>query len=317
MKRVMVALMVLLAAGLIISASGAFGFPSSLSEMGLPGFGSSSSGQDTSGTGIGSQLSGLGSPTSSLDSGVPVSSSLGSFSTPSSDMEVSTPEQSAFSNWDLNNMNFFSPDNHASTGDVNSIPASDYDAIIQSLSQLPSQDQMSQYYGGGTPTATPAPTNNTDTFATEVSSTIPADQVIFIEVSKSTMLLDPTNQGIILPNVTMNYKFSDTEKKLVLKTKPGVNYDASQLYFGYANSDDANNKYVYDYNIGSSIGAGVQVLFAGADGRVRIKVNGETKDLKPGEKYEKITDQGGQRVVLDVINWGLVPKANIQVSDTI
>jgi hypothetical protein len=255
--------------------------------------------------------------TSSLGSGVPVSNSLGSFSTPSSDMEVSTPEQSAFSNWDLSNMNFFSPDNRASTGDVNSIPASDYDAIIQSLSQLPSQDQMSQYYGGGTPTATPVPTNNTDTFVTEVSSGIPADQVIFIEASKSTMPLDPTTQGIILPNVTMNYKFSDSEKKLVLKTKPGVNYNASQLYFGYADSDDANNKYVYDYNIGSSIGVGVQVLFSGADGRVRIKVNGETKDLKPGEKYEKITDQGGQRVVLDVTNWGLVPKANIQVSDTI
>jgi hypothetical protein len=322
MKRVMVALIVLLVAGLIVSASGAFGFPSSLSDFGLSGLGTS--GTDTSGTGLGSILSGLGGTSSGFGSSLPVSSigqsnpysSLGSFSTPSSNLQVSTPAPSAFNNWNLNNMQFFSPNNHATAQPVSSIPASDYNSIIQALGQLPSQDQMSQYYGGGTATATPAPENNTDTF-TSVSSTIPADQVIFIEVSKNTMLLDPTNQGIILPNVTMNYKFSDSAKKLVLKTKPGVNYNASQLYFGYANSDDVNNRYVYDYGIGSSPAAGVQVLFAGEDGRVRVSVNGETKDLMPGEKYESITNEGNERVVLDVTNWGLVPKANIEVADTI
>ena len=62
MKRVMVSLMVLLVAGLIVSASGAFGIPTSLSGMGSPSFGSS--------------LSGLSSP----------SSSLGGFSSPSSSL---------------------------------------------------------------------------------------------------------------------------------------------------------------------------------------------------------------------------------------
>ncbi len=61
----------------------------------------------------------------------------------------------------------------------------------------------------------------------------------------------------------------------------------------------------------------MQVLFHGADGRVRISVNGVQKDLKPGEKYEAITTEGATRTVLDVTNWGLVPKANIEVKDTI
>lgn len=327
MKRVMVALTVLLLAGLIVTASGAFGFPSSLSQMSLPGPGTSSFGQSSpaSSLGAGSQLAGMGMPSSSFGSSLPVSSlgqstpssSLGSFSTPSSNLQVSTPAQSAFGNWDLNNMKFFSPDNRASAQPASTIPESDYGAIMQSLSQLPSPDQAQQYYGGGSATPTPTPSNNTDTFTTNVSSTIPADQVIFIEVAKNTMLLDPTNQGIIIPNVTMNYKFSDSSKKLVLKKKAGVNYNASQLYFGYANSDDVNNRYVYDYSIGSSTGLSVQVLFAGADGRVRIKVNGVTKDLMPGQKYESITNEGNQRVVLDVTNWGLIPKANIEVADTI
>jgi hypothetical protein len=303
MKRVMVALMVLLVAGLIVSASGAFSMPTSLSGLNIPSLSSSVSGLSTPS----SSLSGLSSP----------SSSLGSFSTPSSDMQVSTPASTAFSDWNLNNMEFFSPDNRATAQQASSIPASDLNAIMNSLGQLPTSDQMSQYYGGGTATATPTPTNNTDTFITNVSSTIPADQVIFIEAAQNTMLLDPTNQGIIIPNVTMNYKFSDSAKKLVLKKKAGVDYNASQLYFGYANSDDVNNRYVYDYAIGSSTGISIQVLFAGADGRLRIKVNGVTKDLMPGTKYESITNEGNQRIVLDVTNWGLVPKANIEVADTI
>jgi hypothetical protein len=311
MKRVTVAFTVLLLAGLIVTASGAFGFPSSLPQLGQTGLSTPTSGPGN----FGSMLSGLGNYYT--PSSYTPSSSLGSFSTPSSNMQVSTPAQSAFGDWNLNNMKFFSPDNRASAQPVSSIPASDYNSIMQALGQLPMQDQMSQYYGG-TATPTPTPVNNsTDSFTEGVSSVIPSDQVIFIEVSKNTMLIDPTNQGIILPNVTMNYKFSDSQKKLVLKKKPGIDYNASQLYFGYANSDDVNNKYVYDYSIGSSTGLSIQVLFTGADGRVRIKVNGVTKDLKAGEKYETITDQSGQRIVLSVTNWGLIPKANIEVADTI
>ena len=322
MKRVMVALTVLLLAGLIVTASGAFGLPSSLSQFSVPSMGSSSLGQSspmTSLSGFGtpsSSLGGLGTTHNSLGGFSTPTSSLGSFSTPSSNLQVSTPAQSAFGNWDLNNMKFFSPDNRASAQPVSSIPASDYNSIMQALSQLPSPEQAQNYYGGGA-TPTPAPSNNTDTFTNNVSSTIPSDQVIFIEVSRNSMLIDPTNQGIILPNMTMNYKFSDSSKKLILKKKAGVDLNASQLYFGYANSDDVNNKYVYDYSIGSSTGISVQVLFHGADGRVRIKVNGETKDLMPGTKYESITNEGNQRIVLDVTNWGLIPKANIEVADTI
>jgi hypothetical protein len=264
-----------------------------------------------------SSLGDISTPSSSLGDISTPSSSLGSFSTPSSDLQVSTPSSSAFGDWNLNNMKFFSPDNRASAEPTSTIPASDYESIMQALGNLPTQDQMSQYYGGSTATPTPTPSNNTDTFTTNVSSIIPSDQVIFIEAAKNTMLLDPTNQGIIIPNVTMNYKFSDSDKKLVLKTKAGVDYNNSQIYFGYADSDDVNNRYVYDYNVGSSVGLSIQVLFAGADGRVRIKVNGETHDLMPGTKYESISNEGNQRIVLDVTNWGLIPKANVNVSDTI
>lgn len=338
MKRVMVALMVLLAAGLTISASGAFGFPSSLSQLGLSGLGTSSLGQNAltssapasglSGlSGFGMPVSGIGqsvptntlsslvSPASSVSNSIPLSGLTQSV--PSSDLQVSTPAQSAFGNgWGLNNLQFFSPSNYASAQPVGSIPNSDVEPILQMLSQLPTSSQAQQYYGQPAATATPAP-NNTDTFTTNVSSTIPADQVIFLEVSKNTILKDPSNQGIIVPNVTMNYKFSDTDRKLVLKKKAGVDYNASQLYFGYSDSDDVNNRYVFDYGIGSSPGVNVEVLFHGADGRVRISVNGVQKDLMPGQKYELITDEGNTRVTLDVTNWGLVPKANINIADTI
>jgi len=300
MKRVMVALMVLLLAGVIVS-SGAFSIPSSLSGLGLPSLGSSSYGSS-----VPASLNSYSTPASSLSSNVP-----------SSDLQVSTPAQTAFNNWDLSNMEFFSPSNHASAQPVSAIPQSDYSDIAQMLSQLPTSDQMSQYYGGGASTATATPTPNaTDTF-TDISSTIPDDQVLFIETSRNAMLVDPTAQGIIVPNVTMNYQFSDSKKQLVLKRKPGIDYNTSQIIFGFSDSDDVNNRYSFDYGIGSSPGVNVIVLFHGADGRARISVNGVQKDLKPGEKYEEITTEGSTRTVLSVTNWGLVPKANVNVTDTI
>lgn len=300
MKRVMVALMVLLLAGVIVS-SGAFSIPSSLSGLGL-----SSLGTPSYGSSVPSSLGSYSTPASSLSSNVP-----------SSSMQVSTPAQTAFNNWDLSNMEFFSPSNRASTGSVSAIPESDYGDIAQMLSQLPTSDQMSQYYGAGSSTATATPTPNaTDTF-TDVSSTIPEDQILFIETSRNTMLVDPTSQGIIIPNVTMNYQYSDSKNQLILKRKPGVDYNTSQIIFGFSDSDDVNNRYVFDYGVGSSIGVNVIVLFHGADGRVRISVDGVQKDLKPGEKYEAITTEGSTRTVLSVTNWGLVPRANVNVTDTI
>ena len=236
---------------------------------------------------------------------------------PSSNLQVSTPAQSAFNNWGLNDMAFFSPSNRASAQPASGLPGSDIEPILNMLSQMPTSDQMSQYYGAGSTTATATPTPNaTDTF-TEGSSTIPDDKIIFIEISRNTMLTDPTSQGIIIPNVTMGYQFSDSKKQLVLKRKAGVDINTSQIIFGLSDSDDVNNRYVFDYGVGSSPGIDVQVLFHGADGRVRISVNGVQKDLKPGEKYEAITTEGATRTVLDVTNWGLVPKANIEVKDTI
>lgn len=296
MKRVLVALMALLVAGVIVS-SGAFSFPTSLSGMGFPSLGSSSYGSS-----VPDSLTGYSTPASSL-----------SVSVPASDMQVSTPAQTAFNNWDLNGMEFFSPSNRASAQPVSGLPASDVDAILSLLSNLPTSDQMSQYYGSGNTTATATPTP-ADTF-TDVSSTIPADQIIFLEVSRNTMLVDPTSQGIIIPNVTMNYKFSDSSKKLVLKREAGVDYNASQIIFGFSDSDDVNNRYLFDYGVGHSVGVGVTVLFHGADGRVRISVDGVQKDLKPGEKYEVITTEGATRTVLSVTNWGLIPRSNVEVAD--
>ena len=302
MKRVMVMLMVLLLAGLAISASGAFDVSSFLSGLNTPSFGASSSSVPSS---LGTALSGYS----------PSSGSLGSI--PTSSLGMSVPQQSAFDNWGLNNLKFFSDDNHASATPASAIPASDVNSIVQMLSQLPSSDQMSQYYGGGTATATPTPTPNpTETFQ-NVSTTIPDDQVIFIEVSRNTMLTDPTNQGVIVPNVTMNYQFSDSKKQLVLKTKPGVTLNGTKVIFGFSDSDDVNNRYVFDYGIGSSPYSGVSVVFMGADGRVSVIVNGVQKDLKPGEKAESITENGGERTVLDVTNWGLIPKSSIEIKDSL
>ncbi len=312
MKRVMVALMVLLLAGVIVS-SGAFSIPSSLSGLSglnIPSLGSSTSSVPKS---LGSSFN---TPSSSLGSFSTPSSSLG-MSVPSSNLQVSTPSQSAFNNWNLDNMEFFSPSNRASANPVSGLPGSDIEPILSMLSQLPTSDQMSQYYGSGNTTATATPTPNATDAFTEGSSTIPADQVLFIEVSKNSMLTDPTSQGIIVPNVTMNYQFSDTKKQLVLKRKAGMDYNTSQIIFGFSDSDDVNNRYVFDYNVGSSLGVDVQVLFHGADGRIRISVDGVQKDLKPGEKYESITTQGAIRTVLDVTNWGLVPRANIELKDKI
>ncbi len=308
MKRVMVALMVLLIAGVIVS-SGAFSIPSSLSGLNIPSLGSSTSI-------VPSSLGSYSTPSSSLGSFSTPSSNMG-MSMPSSNLQVSAPTQNAFNNWNLDNMKFFSPSNRASAEPVSGLPGSDIEPILNMLSQLPTSDQMSNYYGSGNTTATATPTPNASDAFTEGSSTIPADQILFIEVSRNQMLTDPTTQGIIVPNVTMNYQFSDTKKQLVLKRKAGMDYNTSQIVFGFSDSDDVNNRYVFDYNVGSSLGVDIQVLFHGADGRVRISVDGVQKDLKPGEKYETITTEGAIRTVLDITNWGLVPRANIEVKDTI
>ena len=310
MKRVMVVLTVLLLAGLTFSATAAFDLTSPLSQLGLSGFGSALPAQSatTGSTPSGSGLSSL--------------SSLGGFGFPTTDYMQSQPTgttqatqdaNSAFGNgWNLNNLQFFSPNNRASAQPVSMIPETDYSTLAQLMAQLPVSDASQ----AAAPTPTPAP-NSTETFTTNVTSTIPADSVIFVEVSRNTLLKDPTNQGMIIPNVTMNYKFSDSDKKLSLKKKAGVDYNASQIYFGFSDSDDVNNRYLFDYGIGSCPGISISVLFHGADGRVRIVVNGVQKDLMPGTKYEVISDQGNTRTTLDVTDWGLIPKSGITIADTI
>ncbi len=302
MKRVMVILVVLLLAGLAISASGAFDVSSFLSGLNTPSSGASSSSVPAS---LGTALSGYS----------PSSGGLGNI--PTNNLAVGVPQQSSFDNWKLNGLKFFSNDNHADATPPSSIPASDVNSIVQMLSQLPTSDQMAQYYGGGTAAATATPVPNTTATFQSVSTTIPDDQVIFIEVSRNTMLVDPTNQGMIIPNVTMNYKFSDKDKKLSLKKKAGADLNNSTIVFGFSDSDDVNNRYVFDYGIGSSPYSGVSVVFTGADGRVSVIVNGVQKDLKPGEKAESITENGGQRTVLDVTNWGLIPKSSIEIKDSL
>lgn len=183
---------------------------------------------------------------------------------------------------------------------------------MQMFSQLPSPSSAQQYYsqqGAATPTPTPAPK------FTDVSNVIPADQVIFIEVSKSTTLVDPSTGGITMPQVTMSWKYSDKTKQIILKKKNNTDYNASQLIFGYSEDNDQTGQYLFDYGIGSCPSVDIPVIFTGADGRISIMLNGEQKDIMPGKQAQVLYTEGNTRTSITVTNDGLVPRSNVQVVD--
>lgn len=279
MKRVTFVLTVLLLSGLLACAEGAFNFPASWSQMGMPTFSTPSYLQSVS-------------PSSFL---------------------TTSPGLSAFGGGSpLSGMQFFSP-SRATALPASGIPGSDIEPILQMLSKMPTQQQMQQYYAQQSPTPTPNPV---DTFQ-GVSTAIPADQVIFVEVAKSTTLVDPTSAGMMIPNVTMNYQFNDKEKKLRLlrKNNTDVSLNSARVVFGFTEDNDRTGRYTFDYGIDKCPGYDVPVVFKGADGRISIMLNGTRKDLMPGQQAQILVTEGTTRTSVTVTNYGLVPKANIAVVD--
>ncbi|WP_148266446.1 hypothetical protein [Methanocella arvoryzae] len=283
MRKPIVITMSLVIAGMMIASASAFSFPSGLSSMSLP------------------QLS---SPA--------MSSNLGAISAPVTSSQVSTPSTPfGSSNWGLNNLQFFQPSRATAQPPGSSglgIPASDVGPILQLMSQLPSPEQLQQYQN---PTPTPAPVN---TF-TSISQEIPADQVIFLEVSKNIVFIDASAQGFKVPTVTMNYQYDDKNKKLLLKNKGGTDISGAKIIVGYTRQDDRDSTYLFDYNIGSVPYDDIPIVFTGSDGRVSIILNGTQKDLMPGEKAELTTQGNNLMTTITVSNFGLVPKSNIELKD--
>lgn len=275
--------MSLVITGLMIVSASAFSFPSGLSSMSMP------------------QLS---SPT--------MSSNLGSISTPTTNTQVSAPSTPfGGSGWALNGMQFFQPSRATSQSPGSSglgIPESDVMPIMQMMSQLPSPQQVQQ---AANPTPTPTPVN---TF-TSVSQEIPADQVLFLEISKNIVYVDASSQGFKVPTVTMNYQYDDKNKRLLLKNKGGTDLSGAKIIVGYTRQDDRDSTYLFDYNIGSVPYDDIPIVFTGSDGRVSIMLNGTQKDLMPGEKAELTTQGNNLMTTITVSNFGLVPKANIELKD--
>lgn len=241
------------------------------------------------------------------------SSSFGSGTSPASNLEVSSPTTPFGSNnWALNNQQYFQP-SHATqqtAGTGMGIPSSDVGSILQMMSNLPSPQQVQQAQSA---TPTPTPVN---TF-TQVSTEIPADQVIFLEVSKNILYVDSSAAGFKVPTVTMNYQYDTKNKKLILKNKNGTDVSGAKIIVGYTRQNDVDGSYLFDYNIGSVPYDDMPIKFSGADGRISIMLNGTQKDLMPGEKAEASTRQDNLMISITVTNFGLIPKANIQVKDSL
>ena len=284
MKRVTIVVVALLLSGFLTIMAGAYSFPLSLSGLGL---GTSS----------------LGYP-SSYTQGMPAFTSQLSSSPGLSAFGMGSP---------LQNMAFFQP-SRAKSSLTSGIPASDTNDIMSILSQLPSPQQAQQYYGA-TPTPSPTPTPG-EQFRS-VSGTIPSGYILLIEVGKTTTLIDPTSSAFTVPNVTMNFQYNDKQKTLKLKRKSGVDVNNSQIIFGYTEDNDKTGKYLFDYALGSCPWYDVPILFTGSDGRVAIQLNGQEKDLTPGQQAQIMYDEGDTRTSITVTNDGLVPLSNVQVLDTL
>lgn len=281
MRRVMFILTALLLSGLAVSASWAYTSSLAWPQMGFP------------------TMSAPAYNTQSM---------------PASSLQVSTPAASpanAFGGgWTLQNLGFFKP-SRASSTPVSGLPGSDIGPILELLAKLPSPGQVQQYYDQANNTTAQAPVN---TF-TNVSSVVPADQVIFIEVSKTVTSVDPTKVMMTAPSVLMNYKFDDKAKKLTLRKNNATDYNASQIIYGYIEDNEPLNRYIFDYGVGSLEYESFPVVFQGADGRVSIMVNGVQKDLMPGQKTESMTTEGNTRTSYTITNWGLIPRSNVAVVD--
>lgn len=287
MRKPIVIIVSLLLAGLMVGSACAFSFPT-----GLTG------------------LSGL----SGLSSGSPTTSSLlGSSGVPTSNLGVSTPTTPfGDSSWALNGLSFFqpsraTPQTTSSTG--TGIPASDANAIMQMLGQLPSPEEVQQ---SANPTPTPTPV---DTFTAAVTGQIPDGQVLFLDVSKNILYTDASAGGFKLPSVSMNYQFDSKNRKLILKNKNGTDYASAKIIVGYTRQNDVDGSYMFDYNLGSVPYDDIPIVFTGSDGRVRITLNGTQKDLMPNEKAESSSTSGNLMTSITVTNYGLIPVSNIEVKD--
>ena len=281
MRTSMVLLIFLVIATLMISTAVAVSSPFNLQKMSLSGQGAS--------TGSNSN---------------PAGSGLG----------VSYPAKSYTDNYgSLKNMQFFKP-SRASQQPTENMVNSGLNPIVDMLSIAPiTQVAAPQTASAATPTpsATPAPE------FTDISSMIPTDMIIFVEVTKQVTSIDPTNEGFNVPNVTLNYKYDQNNKILMLKKKNTTDYNSSQIYFGYIEDNGVTNHYIYDYDIGRCSYVNVPVKFTGSDGRVSIALNGSIVDLKPGNQTSYSYNSGNTKITITAANWGLVPKANIQVKDQI
>jgi hypothetical protein len=180
-------------------------------------------------------------------------------------------------------------------------------AIMNLLSQSAATDQAQQ--AAATPTATPTPAFNS------VSSDIPADKVLFLEISKNIVYVDASKQGFSVPAVTMNYQYDDSNKKLLLKNKNGTDISGAKVIVGYTRQNDVDGSYLFDYNVGSVPYDDIPIVFTGSDGRVSIMLNGTQKDLMPGEKAEVTTQGNNLMTTLTVTNFGLIPRSNIELKD--
>lgn len=273
------------------SVSGALTSPAFLQSLNLPGMNPA---------GLSSmQSTPLTTTQESLVQSAPVTASQGS--------TVASPFNSG--GWSINNMQFFKPREAQTKSDMG-LQSSDIGPIMQMLSQMPSPQQAQQYYN---PTPTPAPVPVAA--FNSLPGTVPADSVLFIEISKTIMPVDPTSAGFAVPNVTMNYKYDANNNQLVLKKKNGTNYDGLSVVVGYIEDNQLNNVYKFDYTIGSSPYSDVKIVYTGSDGRASIVLGGTQKDLKKGEKAEYQYTEGNVKYIYSVVNYGLVPRTNFAVQD--
>lgn len=227
--------------------------------------------------------------------------------------------------WGINNMQFFSKPKATLPAAVGGIPSSDVQPIMEYLSKLPSPDQVQQYSqnvsnetAANASAANETAANSTVDEFTNVTAGVPSDKVIFLEESKSSMPSNPATAGFSYPDVEFNYRFDESNKTLALKNKNGVDINNSAIIVGVTEENDATSHFIFDYGVGGqppSTVLEVPVEFAGADGRVVINFNGNSTELKPGDKADYTVEEGGIKSTVSITNHGLIPKSSVSVKD--